>query len=178
MGLETATYISDLVSTNPVGASDLASTSDDHLRLIKSAVKTTFPNISGAVTSTHTELSKLATANNTGAAVDEIGYKGIPQNDQSAGSYGVILADSGKHIKTGSGFTYTLPANASIPVPIGAAVGFYNGSGGNSTIAITTDTLELAGVGTTGSRTLASSGFAVATKVTSTKWSISGAGLS
>ena len=57
MGLETATYISDLNSANPVGASDNASTLDDHIRLIKSTVKTTFPNVTGAVTATHTELN-------------------------------------------------------------------------------------------------------------------------
>lgn len=56
MGLETGTYISDLVSTNPLG-SDAKSTADDHLRLIKSCVKATFPNVSGAVTPTHTELN-------------------------------------------------------------------------------------------------------------------------
>jgi hypothetical protein len=55
-GLETGVYISDLVATNPT-SSDLASTADDHLRLIKSTVKTTFPNVSGAVTPTHTELN-------------------------------------------------------------------------------------------------------------------------
>lgn len=56
MGLESATYISDLVSTNPVG-SDAKSVGDDHIRLIKAAVKATFPNVTGAVTPTHTELN-------------------------------------------------------------------------------------------------------------------------
>lgn len=57
MALESATYISDLVSTNPVGATDTKATLDDHIRLLKSTVKATFPNISGAVTPTHTELN-------------------------------------------------------------------------------------------------------------------------
>lgn len=56
MALETGTYISDLVITNPTGA-DAKSTSDDHHRLIKSTIKATFPNISGAVLPTHTELN-------------------------------------------------------------------------------------------------------------------------
>ncbi len=56
MALETGTYISDLVATNPV-ASDAKSQGDDHIRLIKSTVKATFPNVSGAVTPTHTELN-------------------------------------------------------------------------------------------------------------------------
>lgn len=57
MALETGTYISDLVATNPVGATDTKATLDDHIRLVKSTVKATFPNISGAVTPTHTELN-------------------------------------------------------------------------------------------------------------------------
>lgn len=56
MGLETGTYISDLVTTNPT-ATDLKNQGDDHIRLLKSTVKATFPNISGAVTPTHTELN-------------------------------------------------------------------------------------------------------------------------
>ena len=56
MALESATYIDGLVITNPTGA-DAKSTSDDHHRLIKSTIKATFPNITGAVTPTHTELN-------------------------------------------------------------------------------------------------------------------------
>jgi microcystin-dependent protein len=43
MGLEAATYINDFTTTNPV-TSDNVSQGDDHLRLIKAALKTTFPN--------------------------------------------------------------------------------------------------------------------------------------
>lgn len=56
MALETGTYISDLVSTNPV-SNDPKNAGDDHLRLLKATIKATFPNISGAVTPTHTELN-------------------------------------------------------------------------------------------------------------------------
>ncbi len=45
------------------------------------------------------------------------------------------------------------------------------------TIAITSDTLVFAGDGTIGSRTLAASGMATAVKITSTRWIISGSGL-
>jgi len=57
MPLEVATYISSLVSTNPVGASDGLNTADDHLRLIKAVLKASFPNINGAVTATPTVLN-------------------------------------------------------------------------------------------------------------------------
>jgi hypothetical protein len=55
MGLETGTYISDFVITNPLG-SDLKSTADDHLRLIKACVKASFTGVTGAVTATHTQI--------------------------------------------------------------------------------------------------------------------------
>ena len=58
MGLETGTYISDLVTANPTGG-DPKSTADDHLRLIKSCLKTTFPSVTGAVTMTHAELNTV-----------------------------------------------------------------------------------------------------------------------
>lgn len=44
MGLEVATYIADLVATNPL-ISDPVGQGDDHLRLLKSTVKNTFPNL-------------------------------------------------------------------------------------------------------------------------------------
>lgn len=58
MAIEAATYISDLNSANPLGT-DQRSTVDDHLRLIKSTVKATLPNLTGPVTPTHTELNYM-----------------------------------------------------------------------------------------------------------------------
>lgn len=93
-----------------------------------------------------------------------------------------MLADSGKHIYHPSADTtartWTIPANGSVAYPIGTAITFVNDtSAGVITIAITTDTLVLAGAGTTGSRTLAANGIATAIKVTSTRWLISGTNL-
>lgn len=59
MGLEVATYIHELVASNPIGASDPKSQGDDHLRLIKSTLQNTFANVDGPVTSSHTELNIL-----------------------------------------------------------------------------------------------------------------------
>lgn len=58
MGLETATYINGLVATNPT-AGDPKYNGDDHLRLIKSAVKSTLPNLTGPVTASQAELNVL-----------------------------------------------------------------------------------------------------------------------
>ena len=46
MGLETATYVNDLVDTNPDG-SDQRSQGDNHLRLIKTVLRNTFPGMAG-----------------------------------------------------------------------------------------------------------------------------------
>lgn len=56
--LETATYIDGLVVSNPA-ATDGLSQSDNHHRLLKSTLKATFPNVSGAITANHTEINVL-----------------------------------------------------------------------------------------------------------------------
>jgi hypothetical protein len=74
--------------------------------------------------------------------------------------------------------TVTIPANASVAFPVGSTFTIINqDSAGVLTIAITSDTLRLAGAGTTGSRTLAANGVATLVKLTSTEWIISGVGL-
>lgn len=110
-----------------------------------------------------------------------LGYLNVPQNSQS-GAYTLVLADAGKQIFHPSADTtartFTIPANSSVPYPVGTAITFINqNAAGVVTISITTDTMRLAGAGTTGSRTLAANGIATCVKVTSTEWIISGTGL-
>ena len=114
-------------------------------------------------------------------AADSIGTRGVAQNSQSA-AYTLVATDAGKHILHPSADTtartFTIPANGTVAFPVGTAVTFINqDSAGVVTIAITTDTMRLAGAGTTGSRTLAANGIATAVKLTSTEWIISGTGL-
>ena len=111
-----------------------------------------------------------------------MGFREVPQNSQSA-AYTLVASDAGKHIFHPSADTtariWTIPANASVAYPIGTAITFVNQNGaGTLTIAITSDTMRLAGSGSTSSRTLAANGVATALKVTSTEWIISGTGLS
>lgn len=61
MSLETATYINGLDVNNPTSG-DPKSQGDDHLRLVKSTIKATFPSVTGAVTLTHTQINR-ATGN-------------------------------------------------------------------------------------------------------------------
>ena len=69
MALETATYISSLNSANPE-TGDSVSTADDHIRLIKSTIKASFPGVTGAVTATHTELNILDGVTATAAQIN------------------------------------------------------------------------------------------------------------
>lgn len=59
MGLETATYISGLNASNPIHATDDVGQGDDHIRLIKSTLKSTWPNVNGAVNYTPAEANHL-----------------------------------------------------------------------------------------------------------------------
>ena len=92
MALENGTYVNSLVSSNPASTDGLAQ-ADDHIRLIKSTIKNTFPNVTGAVTATQLELnatipagdvSYLAALNATGVTSTEFDYlDGVTSNIQT-----------------------------------------------------------------------------------------------
>lgn len=115
-----------------------------------------------------------------GGTLQTVGYRNVPQNIQAA-NYNLVLADAGKHIYhasgAGAGDTYTIPANSSVAYDIGTVLTFVNNDSNAVSIAITTDTMTLAGSTTTGTRTLAQNGIATAIKTTATTWLISGTGL-
>lgn len=103
----------------------------------------------------------------------------IPQNSKSA-AYTTVLADAQKHIlhptADDNARTFLIDSNANVAYPIGTAITFVNQIN-TVTIDITSDTLTLAGAGTTGSRTLAANGMATALKIGTTAWIINGSGL-
>lgn len=119
-------------------------------------------------------------SNCTVDGTDSVGFRNAPVNSQSA-AYTLVLADAGKvilHPSTDANArTFTIPANASVAYAVGTVLTFVNMTSQVVTIAITTDTLYLAGTGTTGSRSLAQYGMATAVKLTSTTWLINGSGL-
>lgn len=85
MGLETGTYVSDLVTSNPLGP-DTRSQGDDHLRLIKSVLQATFPN------------------------ADKAFY--FPDSITKTTNYTILVTDLGKRLiadATGGAFNLTLP---------------------------------------------------------------------
>ena len=64
MALETSTYINGLVATNPT-STDNVGDGDNHIRLLKSTIKSSFPNITGAVTATHSAINSGVSLANT-----------------------------------------------------------------------------------------------------------------
>jgi hypothetical protein len=105
------------------------------------------------------------------------GYLGVPQNSQSS-SYTVTATDVGKQIYlTSSGTSVTIPANATLPLPIGSILTVITASGVTATIVSGGDTFTYAGSSVTGTRTLSQNAIASCFKVTSTGWLITGAGV-
>jgi len=90
MAKETATYISQLVATNPV-ASDSVSVGDDHLRMLKTVLKTQFSGLSGttAVSSSEAELNILDGVTSTAA---ELNYLDLTTLGTSADSKALTQA--------------------------------------------------------------------------------------
>lgn len=100
-------------------------------------------------------------------------------SDKSA-AYTTVLSDEGTTIRhpaaDNNARTFTIDSNANVAYPVGTVISFINEIN-TVTISITADTMVLAGAGTTGSRTLAANGWATAQKVASTRWYVSGNGL-
>jgi hypothetical protein len=103
---------------------------------------------------------------------------GVAQNTQTS-NYTLALTDIGGHIyATNAGAqTITIPTNATIAFPLGAAISIINSGTTVITISATGVTLKQAGTTNTGNRTLALNGLATLIKVATDTWFISGAGL-
>jgi hypothetical protein len=122
MALENATFINGLNASNPL-STDNVSQADDHIRLIKTTVKATFPNVTGAVTKTHTQLNN--TLDKTGDTMTgPLTLSGAPaSNLQAATKLYVDTADATKAntsttVTAGTGLTGggDLSANRTISI--------------------------------------------------------------
>jgi hypothetical protein len=130
-----------------------------------SAVASVAPGTSGNI------LTSNGTAWTSAAAPSSVVQ--YPQNIQSA-DYTLVLGDAGKQIfhptSDTTVRTYTIPANASVPFPIGTVVLFTVENGGTLVeVAVTSDTLVF-GSGVTGNIQVAPNNTLMCIKVTSTKW--------
>ena len=121
-GLESVTHISDLNASWPLG-SDLASTSDDHIRNIKTALKTDFPNITGPVTVTQAQLNGITNASNlsSGTVADARLSANVPLLNAANTFTAAQTANS--FIPTSS----TVPANG-LYLPAANTLGFASNS--------------------------------------------------
>lgn len=168
-------YPSPTISSNNPTAASIFTSTVTGVTIGSSTIKTTkYPAApAGTTGGTVTQAAQLS------------GYLGMPQNAQAASgafAYTLVAADAGKHLYvtgTPTSVTITIPANSAVAYEIGTTIVLMNdlGAATNVSIAITTDVLQLSGAGTTGTRTLARYGVASITKVTATKWIISGNGL-
>lgn len=142
-------------------------------------VPTTDTLVGKATTDTLTNKTLTDALNTVVApAALSIGYLGVPSNPQST-AYSTVLADEGKSIDHLAADTNarTFTIDGSLAYPVGACISFSNMTANVVTIAIGTDTLYLVGAGTTGSRSLAQYGVAVARKQAAGVWMISGTNL-
>jgi len=101
----------------------------------------------------------------------QIGYRDLPQ----ISTFGTLVADAGGKHYYGSG-TITIPASGTLNFAIGTAI-LVIASASTTVSAAVGVTLIWAGVGTTGSRTLAQYGEASLVKVATDTWYISGVGI-
>lgn len=105
MTVESATYINQLNAALP-GATDPKSEGDDHIRLVKTTVKATFPNVTGVVSATHTELGYVAGV--TSAVQTQLNAKAPTASPTFTG-------------------TAVLPATTSIGATTGTELGYLSG---------------------------------------------------
>ena len=107
MGIETASYISELVDTNPV-VGDPVGEGDEHLRLIKTVLQTQFPNLTaGAVNTTQTEMNLLDGVTALVALASDQSWSGSQRGTPSTVTDGTLDLD------TANNFLYT-PAGADV----------------------------------------------------------------
>lgn len=106
------------------------------------------------------------------------GYMDCPQVVHGT-NYTLLLSDRGKQMSvSANNIVFTIPANSVTAFPVGTVIVITSGSFTGCTIAINTDTLNLAGTATTGTRSLSAWALVAITKIGSTNWVVSGAGVS
>jgi hypothetical protein len=117
-----------------------------------------------------------ASLNVAGAPV----YPGCPINLQAGTAYTLVIGDANTGIRftNAAAKALAIPANGSVPFPVGTMISGVNDSfTGNLSISITTDTLRLAGTTSTGTRTVAPFGTFTLWKTSVGGWFITGVGI-
>ena len=104
-------FIDDFVNTNPVGTTDTVSELDDHIRGIKNVLLNTFPNVTGAVTATHTELNLIDGVTATTAELNildgvtsnasELNYVDLPSGTGVGAASKALVLNGSSNITSG-----------------------------------------------------------------------------
>jgi hypothetical protein len=177
----TATTLADTLVNVPQRAANLGDLTDKPTALTNIGALAAAKNLSD-LSSLVTALANLGLVIGTNVqAYDPLLTSNIRRNIQNS-AWTTILSDAEKFIlhqaSDATPRIWTIDSNANVPYVVGTVLSFVNEPGaGGITLSITADTLYFAGLGTTGSRTLAANGFASALKFDTTKWIINGAGL-
>lgn len=151
MALETGTYVNSLNASNPASTDGLAQ-ADDHLRLIKSTIKNTMPNVTGVITSSHTELNALTGVTASPAEINKLdgltattaqlnaiaATGGIPSGGIIMWSGAVAAIPSGWFLCNGSNSTPDLRNRFVVGAGSSYAV---NATGGTDSVSLSTANL-------------------------------------
>jgi|TARA_R110000744_G_scaffold5856_1_gene20641 hypothetical protein len=153
MTVESASYISQLNTSNPA-ASDPLSEGDDHLRLVKTVLQTQFPNLATtAVTQTSAQLNKLGFevgsvvmyASNTTITTQTISgindWLACDGSAYSTTTYAALYSVIGTTFGT-SGADFLVPDFRTYS-PIGVGTGFVLGTAVSASAATGTDVIKL-----------------------------------
>ena len=110
MALESGTFIDSLNANNPA-ITDQIDQGDDHIRLIKSTIKSTFPSITGAVTLTHAQINALETRMGTAETNITSLDSAVVSNDSD-----IATLDAGKANIAGDAFTGSISTTHDLTV--------------------------------------------------------------
>jgi hypothetical protein len=153
MTVESASYISQLSTSNPA-AGDNISEGDDHIRLIKTVLQTQFPNLSTtAVNPTAAQLNKLGFETGT---VMMYASNSIPTTQTISGINDFLLCDGSSYSTStysvlfgvigttfgGSGGNFNVPDFRTF-FPAGVGSGFVLGTSQTATASSGTDVLKV-----------------------------------
>ena len=159
MALESATYISELTATNPV-ASDSVAQGDDHIRMLKTVLKTQFSGLAGTteVTTSEAELNIIDGSATTQATVTLAATDGVVISDADVMKQ-ALVSDFDTYV---SGTTSTL-TNKTLTAPKIVDAGYIADANGNEQIVMQTtgsavNALEVTNAATGGAVTLGAFG--------------------
>lgn len=136
MGLESGSFVNDLVITNPIGASDPKSQGDNHLRLLKTVLKASLPSLDHAVylERPRADVADSATPN-IGAATTEyvnlLGSTTITSLGTAAAGIRRLARFNAARTLTHNATSLILPGGANITTAAGDMAGFISEGSGN-----------------------------------------------